>query len=171
MDLLPTTPVAFDIPHKSMNVRTSSLVAKPDSSYADSGKLCIPEGPLTTGLVARRLSATHSIRPSIQDVTYPPPPILIVPELPYVDSSTSSPTDSKLEEEERHVPETIRTKRQLWFARLYFAAQCFSTFVGGWNDSATVCATFILNGILIVNVFVIGPASTCLPKVLWSKQL
>jgi hypothetical protein len=36
------------------------------------------------------------------------------------------------------LPADVRSKREAWRARAYYASQCFSLFLGGWNDAATV---------------------------------
>jgi hypothetical protein len=112
------------------------LIGGSHEAKVDGTKLFPLDGSMRSGPQARRASAT-SIRPaSILSSSYPLKPAVAVTLPTNSEAGESiSPVESK---EERHIPVAIESRRQVWRARLYFATQCFSLFLGGWNDSATV---------------------------------
>jgi hypothetical protein len=117
------------------------LIGGDGEEKVDDSKLLPLGEPPWFSRSARRFSAATSAQPaSALSHSYPPKLPTSAIELPSTGSSATSITESRFEET-RRVPEEARSRRLLWRSLLYFACQCFSTFVGGWNDSATVSTT------------------------------
>lgn len=127
------------------------------------------------GVTPRRLSASASIRPtSISILPYLPEKVTRAnPPSPSETVSTTvagSPIDEKFEEADQVCQKEVRSTRQLWRSRFIYWTQCYSVFLGGWNDSATVRAHRPHAVPRFLTFDSIGPAPPHLSEVLSCKQ-
>lgn len=116
------------------------LIGESQTDLIDSSKLF----PTLASTSQRRPSASSSVKPAIAlnlGLTYPPrlqSTIVLPPP-----STDVSPAESDSKELHHAAPPAVNTRRQVWRSRVQYAALCFSIFLGGWNDSATVSSRLI----------------------------
>lgn len=150
MELVPNQNQAIELdtielyPTFSANTPVTGVIPLIGGTHADKfdhGKLRPLDESPHVGPTIRRPSQV-SVRPSSiinfpysnrQSISILPAPLPSPSE-----SESGKSLHGSESKEERRLPAEVRSKREAWRARVYYASQCFSLFLGGWNDSATV---------------------------------